>query len=57
MLTAPNASKVLAELENEGLLMKSADGKEIYARRKAPHRDVDLRGAGNELRQTLRMPA
>jgi DEAD/DEAH box helicase domain-containing protein len=47
MLSAPNASKVLTEMENEGLLLKSADGKEIYARRKAPHREVDLRGAGN----------
>jgi DEAD/DEAH box helicase domain-containing protein len=47
MLSAKNASKVLVELENEGLLLKGADGKEIYARRKAPHRDVDLRGAGN----------
>ena len=47
MLSVQNASKALAELEDEGLLLKSADGKEIYARRKAPHRDVDLRGAGN----------
>jgi DEAD/DEAH box helicase domain-containing protein len=47
ILSAKNASKALADLEKEGHLLKSADGREIYARRKAPHRDVDLRGAGN----------
>ena len=47
ILGAKNAATVLAGLEKEGLLLKSADGKEIYARRKAPHRAVDLRGAGN----------
>jgi len=47
ILSAKNASKALADLEKEGRLLKSADGREIYARRKAPHRDVDLRGAGN----------
>ncbi len=47
ILAAENASAALARLEKEGQLLKSADGKEIYARRKAPHRDVDLRGAGN----------
>jgi DEAD/DEAH box helicase domain-containing protein len=47
ILAAENASAALARLEKEGQLLKSADGKEIYARRKAPHRDVDLRGTGN----------
>jgi len=47
MLAAANASEALARLEKEGQLLKSADGGEICARRKAPHRDVDLRGAGN----------
>ena len=47
MLDTKNADTVLAGLENEGLLLKSADAKEFYARRKTPHRDVDLRGAGN----------
>jgi DEAD/DEAH box helicase domain-containing protein len=47
ILQVANAAEVLARLEKKGQLLKSADGKEIYARRKAPHRDVDLRGAGN----------
>jgi DEAD/DEAH box helicase domain-containing protein len=47
ILEAENAAEVLARLEKEGQLLKSADGEEICARRKAPHRDVDLRGAGN----------
>jgi DEAD/DEAH box helicase domain-containing protein len=41
-----NVSAALAELEKEGRLLKSACGNEFYARRKAPHRDIDLRGAG-----------
>ncbi|MGD9180938.1 MAG: DEAD/DEAH box helicase [Desulfobacterales bacterium] len=47
ILEAGNASAVVARLEKEGQLLKSADGREIYAHRKAPHRNVDLRGAGN----------
>jgi DEAD/DEAH box helicase domain-containing protein len=47
ILEAENASEALAQLEKEGQLLKTVDGKEICARRKAPHRDVDLRGAGN----------
>jgi len=41
-----NVPEALAKLEREGRLLKSADGNEFYARRKAPHRDIDLRGAG-----------
>jgi DEAD/DEAH box helicase domain-containing protein len=47
ILEAENACEALTRLEKEGQLLKSADGKEFYARRKAPHRDVNLRGAGN----------
>ena len=47
LLNEENAPEALAKLEKEGDLLKSADGKEIYARRKAPHRDIDLRGGGN----------
>jgi DEAD/DEAH box helicase domain-containing protein len=47
LLNEENAAEVLAKLETEGDLLKSADGREIYARRKAPHRDIDLRGSGN----------
>ena len=47
LLNEENAPETLAKLETEGHVLKSADGKEIYARRKAPHRDIDLRGGGN----------
>jgi DEAD/DEAH box helicase domain-containing protein len=47
LLNEENAPEVLAKLETEGDLLESADGREIYARRKAPHRDIDLRGGGN----------
>jgi DEAD/DEAH box helicase domain-containing protein len=47
LLNEENAPEVLAKLEKEGHLLKSAGGKEIYARRKAPHRDIDIRGGGN----------
>jgi DEAD/DEAH box helicase domain-containing protein len=43
-----NVSRALTKLEKEGRLLKSADGNEFYARRKAPHRDIDLRGAGKQ---------
>ncbi|MEJ2729531.1 MAG: DEAD/DEAH box helicase [Deltaproteobacteria bacterium] len=47
ILDQENAPEVLIELEAEGQVLRSADGGEIYARRKAPHRDIDLRGGGN----------
>jgi DEAD/DEAH box helicase domain-containing protein len=34
-------------LEKTGALLRSADGAELYARRKSPHRDVNIRGTGN----------
>jgi len=34
-------------LEQTGVLLRSADGGELYARRKSPHRDVNIRGTGN----------
>ncbi len=38
--------KSVAELEEKGDLLRSEDGKELYSRRKSPHRGVDLRGTG-----------
>ncbi|MCJ7772809.1 MAG: DEAD/DEAH box helicase, partial [Desulfobacterales bacterium] len=38
---------VVKKLEKEGTLLKSADGKQFYSSRKAPHRHVDLRGTGS----------
>ena len=40
------AQAALRELEREGLLLKSADGREWVAARKRPQRHVDLRGCG-----------
>ncbi|MBZ2173181.1 DEAD/DEAH box helicase [Desulfovibrio sp. DS-1] len=46
-LAAPGAATALAELEAEGLVLRSADGTTLLAARKRPHRHVDLRGSGN----------
>lgn len=35
-----------AERERKGDLLKSADGRHWYAKRRAPHRKIDLRGTG-----------
>lgn len=45
-LRGPGAQAALRELEREGLLLKSANGKEWVAARKRPQRHVDLRGCG-----------
>jgi len=39
--------KGVAQLLDEARLLKSADGDRIYATRKMPHREVDLRGGGS----------
>lgn len=36
----------LDALENSGELLRSADGGELFSTRRAPHRQVDLRGSG-----------
>jgi DEAD/DEAH box helicase domain-containing protein len=41
--------KRIAELEEEGKLLRSADGKRIFSSRKAPHRYIDIRGAGKRM--------
>ena len=35
------------QLERNGELLKSADGKVYYSKRRATHRNIDLRGSGN----------
>jgi DEAD/DEAH box helicase domain-containing protein len=47
MLNDDVAADILAHLESDGQLFRSADGQTIYAGRKAPHRSINLRGAGN----------
>lgn len=39
---------VVAKLEDQGELLKSADGDRWFASRKTPHRGIHLRGAGNQ---------
>ena len=41
------ARRAAAELEASGELLRSDDGGTLYGRRKAPHREVNLRGTGN----------
>jgi DEAD/DEAH box helicase domain-containing protein len=36
----------IIDLEGRGELLRSADGSRLYALRKAPHREIDIRGAG-----------
>lgn len=45
-ICSPEAQGVLAELEREGLLLRTADGSQWVAARKRPQRHVDLRGCG-----------
>jgi DEAD/DEAH box helicase domain-containing protein len=47
LANAINAVKTIGQLEKKGNLLRSADNRELYARRKAPHRYVNIRGAGN----------
>lgn len=37
----------IEHLEKTGVLLRTADGAELYARRNSPHRDVNIRGTGN----------
>ncbi len=46
LLKEDAVQKKIAELEENGELLRSADGKQIFSPRKAPHRHIDLRGAG-----------
>jgi DEAD/DEAH box helicase domain-containing protein len=43
---SPAAMQVVAKLEQQSRLLRSADGSELMAARKRPHRDVALRGSG-----------
>jgi DEAD/DEAH box helicase domain-containing protein len=46
-LASPGATEALQRLEQEGLLLRSADGSMLLASRKRPQRHVDLRGSGS----------
>lgn len=47
ILRSAPAQRAAADLESSGDLMRSADGGTLYSRRKAPQRNVDLRGSGD----------
>lgn len=46
-LQEPETAACLTALENQGDLLRSKDGLEIYSRRKRPHHETNLRGSGN----------
>lgn len=46
LLKEETVQKKIAELEEKGKLMRSGDGSQIFSARKAPHRYIDIRGAG-----------
>ena len=46
MLASPAALAAARQLNTRGLLLQSADGKQLLASRKRPQRHVDLRGTG-----------
>ena len=41
--------ELVRELVDDGSLLESADGRELFAIRRRPHREVSLRGSGNPL--------
>ncbi len=43
-----NVIPTVEHLERTGMLMRDADGDRLYAKRKIPHRYVDIRGSGNQ---------
>ncbi len=45
-LLAPDAARAVRNLERTGALLRSADGAALFAARKNPQRDIDLRSAG-----------
>jgi DEAD/DEAH box helicase domain-containing protein len=47
LMLEKSTKKAALRLEETGELLRSADGKEMYSRRKAPHRYVNLRGTGS----------
>jgi DEAD/DEAH box helicase domain-containing protein len=47
MLADERVMEAVRSLEEKGDLLKDAVGTRIYSRRKAPHREVNLRGAGD----------
>ena len=53
-LAEPGVAPVLEAMQADGRLLASADGAEIHSPRRRPHHNVDLRGAGGQLRIVAR---
>ncbi len=49
-LAAPEVAAQLSCMEERGELLRSKEGDRLYARRKRPHHEVDLRGSGGTYR-------
>lgn len=49
LLREPPIKARVEELERDGILLRSGRGDEIYSKRKRPHREVSLRGAGGTI--------
>ncbi|WP_300163830.1 DEAD/DEAH box helicase [Solidesulfovibrio sp.] len=47
-LAPPALRREEARLEETGLLLRDKDGRRVFAARKRPHRDVNLRGSGGQ---------
>ena len=54
IFSSDTAKQVVSRLEARGELLRGADGDVIYSKRKAPHRDTDLRGSGHRYRIVCR---
>jgi DEAD/DEAH box helicase domain-containing protein len=48
LLGDPDIRRLAEGLEHKGLLLRDQDGSRLFAARKRPHRDVNLRGAGGQ---------
>jgi len=48
MFASPDIRREIARLEAKGLLLRDKGGSRLFAARKRPHRDVNLRGAGGQ---------
>lgn len=48
LFSAPAMAREIAKLEEKGLLLRDKDGSRVFAARKRPHRDVNLRGSGGQ---------
>ena len=48
LIASPAMAREVEKLEARGLLLRDRDGKRLFAARKRPHRDVNLRGSGGQ---------